>query len=137
MQLSRFPKNVLLILELLINMFKIPNLVNKYKTIFLGKQGSLWNFAKIFSPCWNFLWTCSKVCQIPKLNLLCSWMLIKGSKKQNLLDEYKNHFFGKTRQTLKIPENFTYIGVSYNFVLTSAQSINWIFWVIEYWFNAL
>ena len=97
---------------ILVQFFKMPNLVNKYKTIFLGK-GSLWNFARIFSSCWTYLETCSEVCQKPKSNLLCDWMLVRGWKMQNLLDKYntKPFFWNREANFWIVPNLSPYNGV--------------------------
>ena len=39
----------------------IPNLLNKHKSIFLGKQGWPWNFPSMFFPYWYYLLTCFRV----------------------------------------------------------------------------
>ena len=85
----------------------MPTFVNEHKTIFPGKRGQLWNFTRIFSAYWSFLYTCSEVCQKPKSNLLCNWMLIKNSKMQNLFDEYKIVFLEKWGKCWNFPKNFS------------------------------
>ena len=50
----------------------------------------------------------------------------------------QNHFSGKMRQLLKHSDELSpYIWVSYKFVLKSVNSLNQIFWAMEYWSKAL
>ena len=40
-------------------------------------------------------------------------------------------------QIISLQNLSTSIAISYKFVLKSVKSLNWIFWVIEYWFKTL
>ena len=73
----------------------MPNLMDEYKIIFLGKQDKPWNFPKTFSLYWSFLWVCFGVCQKPKLNRLNYEILVQGFIIPNLVNEYKTIFLGK------------------------------------------
>ena len=46
-------------------------------------------------------------------------------------------FFFAEYQIISLQNLSTSIAISYKFVLKSVKSLNWIFWVIEYWFKAL
>ena len=51
----QMPKSNLLSHWILPQRFKIPNLLDKYKTIFLGKRCWLWILLETFFPYWNSL----------------------------------------------------------------------------------
>ena len=50
--------------------FKMPNLVNEYKTIFLEKWGKRWNSSKTFSLYLSFLSISFEARQKPKSHLI-------------------------------------------------------------------
>ena len=66
------------------------------------------------------------------------WLKI-GTMVQNanLVDAFSwSIFLEKRGKPWNFLKNFSHIGVSYKFVFKSAKSLNWIFWVIEYWCKA-
>ena len=57
------PKSNLMSYRILVQGFKMPNLVDEYKTIFLGKRGKHWNSPKAFYVCEfpiKLFWSLSK-----------------------------------------------------------------------------
>ena len=82
------------------------HLLNKYKTIFRGKRGKPWNFAKNISLYWSFLSISSKVYLKLKANLLRDWMLVQGSKELNLVKKNTTKPFSWERKSeLKTLQN--------------------------------
>ena len=66
------------------------------------------------------------------------WLKI-GTMVQNanLVDAFSwSIFLEKRGKPWNFLKNFSHIGVSYKSVFKSAKSLNWIFWVIEYWCKA-
>ena len=51
----------------------MPNLVDEYKTIFLGKRGKRWNFLKSFSLYLSFLQICFEVWGASKLIVIIAF----------------------------------------------------------------
>ena len=116
----------------------MPNLVDEYKTIFLGKRQNSWNSSKTLSLYCRFLYICFEFCQKPKWNLPSASILVHGFIMPSMVEKYKTIFSGKLWQTLKLSQNFLPISrVSYKFVLKSIKTLNWIFWAMEYWFKSL
>ena len=58
------PKSCLMRHWLLVQGFIMPNLVNKYKTIFLKKRGWPWNLPTSFFSYWSYLYTRFGVCKM-------------------------------------------------------------------------
>ena len=81
------PKSNLLSHGIFVQGFVIPNLVNKYKNIFLGKRGKPWSFPKTFSVYWSFLSICFEHRQKPKPNLLSHEILVQGFIMPNWFDQ--------------------------------------------------
>ena len=94
-QVCQKPKLNLLSLGIMVEGFKISNLFDEYKTIFLGKRGKRWNSWKTYSIYLNFLKICFWVCQKSILNLLGLGIMVQGLKMPNLSDKYKIIFLGK------------------------------------------
>ena len=91
--------------EKMVQGFKIPNLVDEYKTIFLEKWGKLWNFSKTFSLYLSFLSICFEVCQKPQSNLMNLEIMVQGFKKAKFVGRIQNYFSAKTRQIKKLFQN--------------------------------
>ena len=87
----------------------MPSLIDKYKIIFLWNRGKLWISSNTFSLYWSLLWICFKVCQKPKWNLLCGWILVQGFIMSNLTNKYKAIFPEKVRQTVKLSITFLHM----------------------------
>ena len=75
--------------------FRIPNLVNEYKIIFLGKRGKAWNSPKNLTLYWSFQYICFEVSKKPKSNLVSGKILVEGFRMPNLLHKYKTIFLAK------------------------------------------
>ena len=67
----------------------MPNVVDEYKTIFLGERDKPWNTWRAFSQYWSFLQMCVEVCQKPQSNLVKDTKLIQGFGMPNFVNEYK------------------------------------------------
>ena len=91
-------KSNIIRLEIMAECFKMQKLLDKYKTIFLGKRGKRWNSSKTFSLYMNFLQNGLEPCQKPKWNLIRLEIMAQGFKMQKLVDEYKTIFLGKRRK---------------------------------------
>ena len=87
--------------------FKITNLADEYKTIFLGKRGKRWNSPKTFSLYLSFLQICFKVWEKPKSNLMSYGILVQDFKMPTLVDEYKTIFLGKRGKRWNSPKTFS------------------------------
>ena len=87
--------------------FRVPNLVDEYKTIFLGMRGQAWNSPKSFSLYWRLLWIYFEVCQKPQSNLLSDWILVEGFRMRNLVGKYKTIFLGKLGKFWNLPKPFS------------------------------
>ena len=75
--------------------FRMQNLVNEYKTIFLEKRDKASNSRETFSLYWSFLKICFQDSQHPKSNLLAYGILVQVLRMPNLVDEYKSIFLRK------------------------------------------
>ena len=71
------------------------NLLEKDKTIFLGKRSKRWNFPKTFFVYWSFLKICFEACEKRKSNLLSDWILVQAFIMPNFVNKYKTIFLGK------------------------------------------
>ena len=91
--------------------FIMPNLVNKYKTIFQGKRGWPLNFPKGFFSYWRYRYTYNlpkfRICQKSKFNIWSDQVLVQGPKKYNLANEYKTFFLGKQGKLWDFPTTFS------------------------------
>ena len=103
----------------------------------MGKPGKPWNSSKIFSLYWSFLQICFEVRQKPKSNLPGHGILVQGFTMPNLVNQYKTIFWGSETNLGTLQKPSPYIEAFYKFVLKSVKSLIWIFWVIEYCFQAL
>ena len=106
-EVCRNPKFILLSYGILVQGFKIPSLVNEYKTIFLAKQGIPWNSPESFYLYFRVLQIYFEVCQNPKSNLFSYGILVQGLKMPNLLDEYKTIFLWKRGEPWNPPKTFS------------------------------
>ena len=80
---------------IVVQVFTMLILVNKYKTISLRKAGKpwkSWNFSAYIGVSYKFVWKSAKSI---KSNLVSDWILVQGFIMSNLVDEYKNTFLGK------------------------------------------
>ena len=67
--------------------FKMPKLVQKYKTILMGKWGKRWNSSKTFSLYLSFQESGFEVCQKPKSNLIRFEIMAQDFKMPKLVDK--------------------------------------------------
>ena len=93
--MCRKPKSNLMSLRIMVQGLKMPNLVDEYKTIFLGKRGKRWNSSRTVSLYLSLLLICFGVCQKPNSNPISLEIIAQGFKISNLVDEYKIIFLGK------------------------------------------
>ena len=93
----------------------MPNLVDLYKTIFLGKWGKASNSPKAFSLYRGFLLICFEFCQNPKSNLLGHAIFVQSSRMPKTVDEYKTIFLGKRDKPWNSSKSFSLYGVPYKF----------------------
>ena len=84
----------------------MPSFVNKYKIIFLGKEGKPSNSSKTFSLYCSFLLIYFEVGQKPKWNLLSVWILVQGFNNYKFAQQIQIYFSGKQRQSLKPLKSF-------------------------------
>ena len=87
--------------------FKIPNLVDEYKTIFLGKWGKRWNSPKTFSLYLSFREIFFEVCRKPISSLMSYEILVQGFEIPNLIHEYKTIFLEKRRKHWNVLKTFS------------------------------
>ena len=122
---------------ILVQGFKMPNLVDEYKTIFLGKWDKRWKSLKFSSYIWVFSKFVLKSVKSLNRILWATEYWFKSLKCQIWLTNTKPFFWESeaTVETLQKPAPC--IWVSYNFVLKSVKILNRIFWALEYWFKAL
>ena len=113
---------------ILVQGFKIPNLVEEYKTIFLGNRGKPWNSPKTFSLYLSFL---------KNRIFWAAQYWFKTLKCQIWLTNKKPFFWENEGNLETLQQVSLYIWVYYKFVLKSFNSLNWILWAMEYWFKAL
>ena len=66
--------------------FKMPKLVDEYKTIILGKQGKHWDSSKTFSLYLSFLKNGFEACQKLKSNIISLEIMAQRFKMGKLLD---------------------------------------------------
>ena len=76
---------------------KIPNLLNKYKTIFLGKRKNIWYLSKILVSYYKYVSEPLKVLTQINWVIEFSWRLKNAKFSQGI----QNHFSGKKTETLK------------------------------------
>ena len=125
------PKSNLLSDWILVQGFRMPNLVDEYKTIFLGKWGKAWNSPKLIFPILEF-----------PMNL--RWSLWKheiessgpcniGSRLENVKFglRIQNHFSGKARETLELFKKFFSIlelpiNLFWSLLNASVESSGWL-----------
>ena len=115
----------------------MPNLVDEYETIFLGKQDKPWNSSKIFFLYWSDLSICFEVRQTLKSDLLGHGILVQDFRIPNLVDEYKTIFLESQTKLQTLQKLSPYIGGCYKFVLKSVKTLNRIFLAMENWFKSL
>ena len=117
---------------------KIPNFLNKCKTIFLERMRQTLTLLKELSPCiwicYKFVWKCVK-----SLNrvLWATKYWFKALKWQIWLTNTKPFFCISEANVETLQKLSIYIWVSYKFVMKSVNSLNWISWATECWFKAL
>ena len=113
------------------------SLVEKYKTIFLGNHGKARNSWKTFSFYQGFLEIYFEIYEKSKWNFLDHGMLVYGFRFQNLVNKQQTILL-RNQGNLEIRQNLScLIGVSYKFISKSVKNLNWIWWVMEYWFKSL
>ena len=88
---------------------RTPNLLHKYKTIFVWKQDKPLNSKKTFSLNWGFLWICFDVSQKPKSSFLSDWILVQGITIPSLVDKYKTVLFENRGKPWKSRKTLFYI----------------------------
>ena len=118
----------------------MPNLVDEYKTIFLGYQGKPGKSSKTFSLYFSFLWFRLKSVKSPNRIFWAMEYRFKALKCQIWLTNTKPLFplFWKRETNLETLEKRSgYIWVSYKFVFKSVKDLNRIFWTMQYWLKAL
>ena len=64
---------------------------------------------KIFYAYWSFLWACFEVTQKPNQNPLSHWILVKGWKIPNLVNELKNTSLKKRGKHWNFAKTFSII----------------------------
>ena len=110
----------------------MPNLVDEYKTIFLGKRGKSWNFQK--PSAYKFV---LKPVKILNRILWATEYRFKALKCHFWLTNTKPVFWESETNVQTLQKRSPYIGVSYKFILKSVKSLNQTLWVTESWFKAL
>ena len=107
--------------------FRMPNLMNDYKIIFLGKRKKRLNSSRAFSLYWSFLWMWFEVCLKPKSKYLRKiWSM-----------NTKSYSWENEAKLQTVQKLCPHIGILYKFVLKSLESLNRILRVMEHWFKAL
>ena len=122
---------------ILVQDFKMPNLVDKYKTIFWESKANLEKLPKLSS----YIWVSYKFV-LKSLNNLNGifWATEYWLKtlKHQIWTMNTKPFFWESKANIETLQNFSlYIWGSYWFVLKSVKSLNRIWWATEYWFKAL
>ena len=131
------PQSNLLGLGRFIQGVRMPNLVDQYKIICLGKRGKAWNYPKTLSYIgfsYKFVWK-----SVKSLNGIF-WAIESCYKilECQIWQTNINFFSWGNKSKLETLKNLSpYIGVSFKCVCKSVESLNRIFSVIEYWFKAL
>ena len=106
-QVCQKPKSNLTSLEIMVQGFKIPNLVEEYRTNFLGKRDKrLYSFEN-FSLYFSFPWIYFKVCQNRKWSCMSLGIEVRDFKIPNLVDEYKIIFLGKWHKRWNSSKTFS------------------------------
>ena len=123
--------------RILVQGFKIPNLIDEYKPFFLEREANVETLQK-FSP---YIWVFYKFVlkSVKSLNrmLWATEYWFKALKWEIWLTNTKA-FFWESLAKIETLQNFSsYIWVFYKFVLKSVKSLNRMSWATEYWFKAL
>ena len=117
--------------------FKMPNLVDEYKTIFLGKRSKRWNCPKIFSYIRVFYKFVLKSFQSLNRILWASEYWFKTLKCQIWLTNTKPFFCESEANVESLQKRSPYIWVLHKFVLKTVKILTRISWATEYWLKAL
>ena len=95
------------IMEYFFQGFLMPNLVDEYTIISLGKRSIPWKSPEIFSLYWSFLKICFEIYQKPQSILLNVRILLQSFIKPNLVDEYKTIVLGKRGKCLSSSKTYS------------------------------
>ena len=122
---------------ILVQGFKMPNLVDEYKTIFLGKWDKRWKSLKFSSYIWVFSKFVLKSVKSLNRILWATEYWFKSLKCQFCLTNTKPLFWESEANVETFQKLSPYIWVCYKFVLKSVKSLNRILWATEYWFKTI
>ena len=115
----------------------MPNLVDKYRNTFLGKQANIETFQKLSS----YIWVSYKFAlkYVKGLNWVL-WAMehwFKALKCQLWLTNKKPFFWESDTNVETLLISSPHDGLSYKFVFKAIRSPNRISWALEYWFKVL
>ena len=85
--------------------FGIKSCIRRIQNHSSGKARGTLKLSKNFLLILKFPTNYFEVCHKPKSSLLSHGILVPGLIISNLINEQKNHFSGKARQTLKLSKN--------------------------------